>query len=281
MNFRPSFSAHHWWGKFIGAFLGYIAFGPAGAILGILIGNLFDQGLTEQFTRSHRPYNAEKRSAVQKMFFEATFTVMGRIAKIDGRVTEAQINLVKHFMNDMRLNDSQRQLAQDYFRAGKQAHTDIWLILSKLRDQTHDNPELLKLFIDLQFQLALVGGLTPKKQQLLNAILNYMGFAPLHQQHRFYEDYARQNPHGKGSSGSYHHHQQTYSNNVQHAYNILGVSRNASKQEIKKAYRQLISRNHPDKLIAKGLPESMIKIANEKTQEIRKAYEQICKEKGW
>ncbi len=50
---------------------------------------------------------------------------------------------------------------------------------------------------------------------------------------------------------------------------------------MKRAYRRLISRNHPDKLIAQGLPEEMIKIANDKTQKITKAYEQICTSKGW
>ncbi len=55
----------------------------------------------------------------------------------------------------------------------------------------------------------------------------------------------------------------------------------ASKQEVKKAYRRLLSRNHPDKLIAQGLPEAMIKVANEKTQKIMKAYELICRSKGW
>ena len=68
---------------------------------------------------------------------------------------------------------------------------------------------------------------------------------------------------------------------LDHAYAILEVSPTSSKQDVKRAYRRLMSKNHPDKLIAKGLPESMIKIANEKTQAISKAYEQICESKGW
>ena len=70
-------------------------------------------------------------------------------------------------------------------------------------------------------------------------------------------------------------------NNLDHAYALIEVNPKSSKQEVKKAYRRLISRNHPDKLIAQGLPEEMIKIANEKTQKIMKAYELICKTKGW
>ncbi|MGB5715657.1 MAG: DnaJ domain-containing protein, partial [Gammaproteobacteria bacterium] len=62
---------------------------------------------------------------------------------------------------------------------------------------------------------------------------------------------------------------------ISKAYDILGISRSASDAEVKKAYRRLMSQHHPDKLIAKGLPEEMIKFATEKTQEIKAAYEQV------
>ena len=64
---------------------------------------------------------------------------------------------------------------------------------------------------------------------------------------------------------------------LQDAYQILGVSENATDAEVKKAYRRLMSQHHPDKLMAKGLPPEMIKVATQKTQQIKKAYEQICK----
>ena len=64
-------------------------------------------------------------------------------------------------------------------------------------------------------------------------------------------------------------------------FGILGVSENSSKEEVKKAYRKQMNQYHPDKLVAKGLPESMMKSATEKTQSIKEAYELINKVKGW
>jgi DnaJ like chaperone protein len=64
------------------------------------------------------------------------------------------------------------------------------------------------------------------------------------------------------------------------AYAILGVNKSASEAEIKTAYRRLMSQHHPDKLVSKGLPDEMIKIATEKTQEIRKAYDLIKSKKA-
>jgi DnaJ like chaperone protein len=61
------------------------------------------------------------------------------------------------------------------------------------------------------------------------------------------------------------------------AYAILEIGSNSSDKEVKKAYRRMMSRHHPDKLVAKGLPEEMMKIATEKTQEIQAAYEIIKK----
>lgn len=291
MDFRQFFTSNTWWGKLIGAFLGYLIAGPAGAFFGVLIGNFFDRGLYEHFSRQHWPYHAEKRQAVQKKFFEVAFMVMGHIAKADGRVSKHEIEMAKALMQELGLNQKEVLAAQNYFNEGKKPTFNLKYSITMLKDALHDNPELLKLFIDIQYRAAQVDGLTFKKQEALNIILKYMGFAPLHQQYRFYEDFAKYSAyhtHQQYSSANqqryYQESQQHYQsppNALDHAYAILEVSSTASKQEVKRAYRRLISRNHPDKLMAQGLPASMIKIANEKTQAISKAYDQICKEKGW
>ena len=67
---------------------------------------------------------------------------------------------------------------------------------------------------------------------------------------------------------------------IEDAYKILGVEESLSDKEIKRAYRRLLAQHHPDKLVAKGLPEEMQKLANEKTQEIISAYEAIKKHRG-
>ena len=64
------------------------------------------------------------------------------------------------------------------------------------------------------------------------------------------------------------------------AYQVLGVTREASNDEVKKAYRKLVREFHPDKMQAKGVPEDFLKIAHEKMAEINKAYDEICKERG-
>jgi DnaJ like chaperone protein len=282
MDLRQFFTSNTWWGKVIGGFLGYMIAGSVGAFFGVLIGNLFDRGLFEHFSRPHWHYHAERSTAVQKKFFEATFAVMGHIAKADGRVSEHEIQMAKTLMAEMGLNHTQIKLAQTYFNEGKKPTFSLQSMIASLQEALHDNYELLKLFIDIQYRAAQVDGLTFKKQEALNSILKYMGFAPLNRQYRFYEDFANYSRYQQQSSsgGRQQHYQQPH-RTVDQAYAILGVTPAATKQEVKRAYRQLISRNHPDKLIAKGLPESMIKMANEKTQAISKAYEQICENKGW
>ncbi len=278
MSLRQYFTTHSWWGKLIGAFLGYLIAGPTGALFGILIGNFFDRGLVEHFSRPQWHYHAEKNQTVQKIFFEATFSVIGHVAKSDGRISKEEINLTRTLMQEMGLSAEQRKMAIIFFNEGKQIDFNLKQILNLLKNGTHDNPELLKLFIEIQYRAAQVDGLSDKKKLIMNTILQYLGFAPLHEQYRFYEDFAYRKASGKSSSQGYH---QTPKNTLAHAYAILEISQTTNKQEVKRAYRRLMSRNHPDKLIAKGLPEEMIKLANDKTQKIRKAYEQICANKGW
>ncbi|MGH8604594.1 MAG: DnaJ domain-containing protein, partial [Gammaproteobacteria bacterium] len=68
---------------------------------------------------------------------------------------------------------------------------------------------------------------------------------------------------------------------LEDAYAILNVTAQASVDEIKRAYRRLLSQHHPDKLVAKGLPEEMMKLATQRTHEIRQAYEQIREARGF
>src|SRR5690606_28636509 len=65
------------------------------------------------------------------------------------------------------------------------------------------------------------------------------------------------------------------------AYRVLGIAPHATDAEVKKAYRRLINRHHPDKLIARGLPQPMAGVAERKTHEIRAAYERIKAVRGF
>jgi DnaJ like chaperone protein len=303
MATRQFFTTHHWWGKILGAFFGFLVGNSVGAFLGILIGNLFDRGLAENLSRTHWQYHKEKRKHVQKIFFTATFAVMGHVAKADGRISTQEIAVAKKMMHQMRLSAKQKETAKRAFNAGKQPSFNLINTLNELVQNCRDNPDLIRLFIDIQYQAAMIEPLTEEKIQALNTILSQLGFAPLQGQYRFYKDFMgnpfgyssqdyseagqnqqRQQKHNYQSSHQNHQHyyqQTTSASALSHAYTILNVSPTHNKQEIKRAYRRLISRNHPDKLIAQGLPEEMIKMANFKTQQITKAYQQICESKGW
>lgn len=294
MNFGQFFTKLNWWGKLIGAFLGYLIAGPAGALLGVVIGNLFDRGLAIHYSRPYSQYHSEQLKETQAIFFEANFCVMGYIAKADGRVTEAELETAKNIMDELRLTAKQKQDAKRFFNIGKDENFHVERILLMLKKATLHNTSLLRLFVDFQYRLAKTDGLTEKKRQALNRILQYLGFAPLHRQYHTYEDlfdeafrqYRQRSSSSSSSnsSSSYSSYRNTSSytgSTIDDAYALLGLNKMANKQEVKKAYRKLISQNHPDKLIAKGLSEAEIKKATDKTQKISKAYEQICESKGW
>lgn len=283
MNFRQFFMTNRWWGKLLGCFFGYLIAGSAGALFGILIGNFFDRGLATHFSNAHWHYHEEKRDFVQKTFIEAVFTVMAYVAKANGRISENQIQMAQQLMDAMSLNQKQKALARNSFNEGKKNTFDITPLIDLLKQTCGDNVELLKHFMDIQYRAAQVDGLSTKKLQVLDILFKQLGFAPLHQQYRYYEDfqhrtsnrsYQQENPGNR-------HYAADLTSSLAQSYSILGISPGTSKQDVKRAYRRLISRNHPDKLIAKGLSEERIKQANEKTQQITKAYELICTSKGW
>ncbi|MGC1182629.1 co-chaperone DjlA [Legionella sp.] len=294
MNLKEFFTKNSRWGKFIGAFFGYWLAGPIGILLGLFFGTIVVRYLSNHYMNRQWHYFKERNDVVKKIFLEVTFSIMGYLAKADGKVTEQELNLARLLMQEMHLNREQKIQAMHLFNEGKNPRFNLHYQVTKLHDACKNNHNLLQLFMDIQYQVAKTDGLTIRKIQVLDTIFSHLGFMPFHKQYRFYEDFGavhtgtseqQDNTENSSSSKSYssyskYNYKQTKTN-LDHAYALMDVSPNASKLEVKRAYRRLLSRNHPDKLISKGLPQDMIKIANEKTQKIVKAYELICTSKGW
>lgn len=281
MNIHRLLAHQTWWGKILGAFLGFLIAGPAGALFGLLVGNFFDRGLTDHFNNPFWQYHNEPRARVKTIFFEALFSTLGYVAKSDGRISEEEIEMANTLMQDMKLNSEQKKTARLLFNEGKKEHFKLKPTLTVLYKAAQDNPNLLKLFIDTQYHAAQIDGLSDKKIHILNIILKQMQFAPIHnQEHVREEAYRHYNQH-YSSRSQQRNTSQTASYGLNDAYATLQLTPPSNKQETKRAYRRLMSQNHPDKLMAQGASTDAIKKANEKTQVIRKAYEKICAEKGW
>ncbi len=253
-----------WWGKVVGGTFGFVLGGPLGALLGAVLGNYFDSGL--ETAGSGRSFGRGSTERVQTAFFTATFSVMGYIAKSDGHVSRHEVELAERVMRQMRLSPRQRQVAVDLFNAGKQDGFPLLQVLEQLRLEAARRNTLLQMFLEIVIATAFADGeLDARERNLLQGIANQLGFAP------------RQLDQLLGRISGQARFAQTESSEEQlrAAYKLLGVSEATGDAELKKAYRRQMSQHHPDKLVAKGLPDEMMDIATRKAQDIKAAYELI------
>jgi DnaJ like chaperone protein len=217
---------------------------------------------------------------MRRAFFEATFQVMGHVAKSDGRVSEQEIGAARRAMDRFSLNDTDRRRAVELFTAGKSADFPLEGTLERLRWLAADQPDLCRLFVQIQHETALSGdglGDGPRRvfQRMCRTLdISPLEFAALEAMVRMRSGDAGYGP-GPGANAS-----RQAAQRLADAYEVLGVPSSATDAEVTRAYRRLMSQNHPDKLVAQGLPESMIAAAHERTQRILEAYETIKQKRG-
>ncbi|GAA4358297.1 co-chaperone DjlA [Kangiella marina] len=272
-----------WFGKVIGGVLGFsLAGGPIGAIIGAVLGHQLDKK-AEDYQERYAPGDQER---VQAAFFTATFSVMGHIAKADGRVTQNEIRHAENVMRRMGLDEDARKFAIDLFQQGKGNDFDLEAVLAQFKKECQRRRNLMQMFLEVQITMALADGTIHEYERaILHRVGKHLGFAGfmidqlikmVQAQQGFHRHSQRQ---AGGHGGTY---QEAPSGpSVEQAYQVLGVKSSDDEKTVKRAYRRLMSQHHPDKLVAKGLPEEMIKMATEKTQEIKSAYELIKKSKNW
>jgi DnaJ like chaperone protein len=239
-----------WLGKGIGGLIGAVVAGPVGSLVGMLVGHKLDE--------------------TRRLFVARTFEVMGHVAKADGRVSEAEVDVARRIMQAMRLNGDALQDAIDHFTRGKRRGYPLEKRLAELLDAGGGG--LARTFVQIQMQAALgAGELASEKREALARVARALRLS--RDELAQIEAIVR----GFGAGGA----AQASAQATETAYRVLGVSAQASDEEVKTAYRRLMNRHHPDKLVARGLPQSMVGLAEQKTHEVRTAYERIKTQRGF
>ncbi len=265
-----------WWGKIVGGAFGFLLGGPLGAVFGAALGHNVDRGLDRPFA-GRSPRASGSRAEIQSVFFTATFCVMGHLCKADGRVSPDEIGFARRIMARMDLSPDQSRAAMRFFNAGKAPDFDLDAMLGQLRRELRGRRRLLRLFLEIQLAAAYADGvLDATEEGILLHLRDRLGFSALEYRHleAMARAQGRRREEGRTRRGAPRP-------EPRDDYAILNVPASASDNEVKKAYRRLMSQHHPDKLLAQGLPEEMIKVATEKTREIRAAYERIREVRGF
>lgn len=240
----------------IAALIGAAFGGFRGLIIGALIGAALRWGLRVALRRG--------LVLVQKQFLESTFAVMGALCKADGVVTRDEIQTAERLFERLQLGDEQRERARRAFERGKAPEFDLDAEVTRLARVCRRNAPLLQMFLQLQLSaIAADGQVHPAEHDMLVRVARGLGLSEA--------DVARLEALLRSSAGQ----AQSDGPNLDDAYAVLGVSSDASDDEVKRAYRRLMNQNHPDKLAGKGLPENMQEMAEEKTREIARAYKVI------
>src|SRR3990167_2409939 len=264
MNLKSFYNFSSFWGKVLGGIFGFLIGGPTGALFGVLIGNFFDRGFSQHFNSPYLEVRSKRDLPIFEQFIKTNFKVMGYLSKAGGFVPQEAIIAAKNTMLELRLNRSQILLAQQSFNLGKDEKFNLTQELTNFKKITYRNPEFVSVFLDIQYKNVLLIGVTQARYQALDEVFQTLGFASINMQSHFYQappysssSYSRSEPPPNRPNPF-------QVNNIVSAYAILNLDTTASKPTVKQAYRRLISRHHPDKLIASKKTEREIKEANEK-----------------
>ncbi|HSG89262.1 MAG TPA: co-chaperone DjlA [Pseudomonadales bacterium] len=238
----------------IAAAIGYLIGGPIGLVV---LGVISWMVLRSPFVRMARDV-----VALQSRFLDSVFAVMGALCKADGVVTRDEIAVAETLFERMRLNPEARERAKAAFNRGKSPGFDLDAELAGFARHVGRNPGLLSMFMSIQLSaIAADGRIDPAERDLLVRVARGLGLDE--------SEVARLEAMLSGGQAD------SNGPSLEDAYRVIGVDPSASDAEAKKAYRRLMNEHHPDKLAARGLPESMRELAEQRTVEIGAAWERI------
>ena len=256
------------WGKVVGVVAGLATGRPIAALAGLILGHQFDRGFGARFAGGPTDEGSDQ-TRLPERYLAALFKVMGHLAKADGRVTEEEIRAARALMHRLNLGPARIRQAIDWFDAGKAKTFPLLATVRELRKQTQRRADLRSMFVRLLVEVSLAKpALDRRERSLLWTICTELDIgrvelaqleAMLRAQRAF-----RQSPAGAADAAR-----------VDGAYAMLGIDKSSTNDEIKRAYRRLMNRHHPDKIASSNPDKAAVADAEKRTRDIRSAYETL------
>ena len=241
------------WGKVIGGVAGFAVGGPLGAIAGTAFGHAVDRQRSQK-TNGFKSENLQTRQAA---FTVAVIVLSAKMAKADGHVTRDEVDAFKRIFE---IPENEASDVGQLFNEARQDAEGYEPYAKQIGEMFIHDQAVRESLLGGLFQIALADGIVhPKEIRFLQSVACSFNLNE--------NDFAR-------IKSIY-----TNGDNVD-PYLVLGIDQKTSNNEIKKSYRELSRENHPDTLIAKGVPQEFIDTANAKMASINAAYDQISKERS-
>jgi DnaJ like chaperone protein len=256
-----------YWGKIVGTLAGLATLKPGFALLGLFIGHQFDRGFAERY-RSFAGQGAPIGHLPDE-YLRPLFQTMGHAAKCDGRVSEAEIRATRAIMHRLGLAPAKVRNAMNWFEEGKRPGFAVDAAVRSLRRGAGRKPEQRALFVRLLLEVILAKDHLPRQERALiwtvcsELDIGRVELAQLEAMIRAQKGF-RHSPEGDADA-----------RRVRNAYKTLGVDESTTNDEIKKAYRRLMNKNHPDKIASRQPAAQVLADAQKRTREIRGAYEML------
>ena len=243
-----------WMGKLFGGGLGFVLGGPLGAVLGAVAGHhAFDSsgsggGIISALENK------------QSIYFVATFSMLGKLAKADGMVTQREVDIIDRVMREnLRLSEKARGFAIEIFNEAKQSDQKFEEFAQQFYDEFGQSKEVLASVIDLLLLVGHADGQLHLTEE--NMILVAVKIFRLEDQYQQLKSRFSGVP-----------------DDINRHYAILGAKRGDDFKAIKKKYRKLAMEHHPDRILAKGMPQELAAAAEEKFKEIQHAFDMVEKD---
>lgn len=276
-------------GKWIGGFLGFISGGPLGALAGFALGALFDKGLDSVNTpedrnifdggdgygrtqgHSQQPYNDYRQRLYEgqrNSFLFSMLVLSSYVIKADGKVMHSEMEFVRRFLRANFGEQAVRQgeqillrLFQKQKEMGNGEYRTVVDDAARQMAQNMDYAQRLQLVNYLVLIARADGHVAPEEVQAIKEVASCLGLTG--------EDVESMLNLGGATAAT---------DGLDAAYKVLGITRDATNEEVKAAYRKMALKHHPDKVAALG--EDIRKAAERKFQEINAAKETIYKARG-
>ncbi len=254
------------WGKVIGGVAGFALGGPLGGILGAVAGHAVDKMKEQEAAmegvagggRGDAAFDGFDQDARQVAFTTGVIVLSAKMAKADGRVSAEEIAAFKTIFH---IPPTESSHVARIWDEAKREPGGFEPYAQQISQLFRHEPAVMEEIIGALFHIAKADGVMhPAEMEMLARIAMIFGFDA----HAFERlKHIHLGPDGEDDP-----------------YEVLGVDSSISDEEVKRTYRKLIRENHPDTLMAQGVPQEFIDIANEKMATINAAYDRIEKQRG-